>query len=1598
MGIDFRKVTQVLKARKIVVGAAAAGLVTCSAAASLIFAKDKPERIVTTIEDDIIALAAAWPESFNSTDYVEPEFTDDANRTNNAFNVADFGKQGDNGWFYRYGSSQDPARSRQLESFDGERYIQPGKTGLEIKSNFIHTAEGTSPILEWRAAESGDINLQLTYVKNVNNDKNPYYPDGVTLYVYKGEEAIGRYAVDARTDSEEVVEQTLEGLHVEELESLYFVVDPNMNNAYDGGSLYVAISDVNAAGPTVTAAGNRIDNNAYSIDDFGTQGSNGWTYMCGKSVSEARLVSTEKAGEYMNNTSPNLSISKFFIHPSINDEAMLCWQPARAGAVEVRGTYTKFEQNDGNPEWPDGVTVSVFKNGEKLFSQKVAAPKSGNNEISFREKNVSVAATDRLYFVVDAGGNASYDGGCFDISILDRTGVTTEKDIAIQGNDTRENEAGVKYDFGKQGDNGWFFQEGYGDDPFDTVNMSRFEEAEYRYFDSSFLEIKNDYVNPGKGKSAVIKWKVAKDGTVRLNTSYTKFRNEDKNPGFPDGTRVTLYLNDKVLAREEFKADRLSEVTKRMDVESLAVKKDDCISLVINGKDNNAYDAGKYEFSVFDLTNATTEADISVDETETRQNFADVRYDFGAQGENGWFYQEGRADAPFTAYNMRGFDPEEERYLDKRDLEIKRDFVNPGKGKSAVIKWKVAQNGTIRIDASYTKMKNEDKNPAWPDGTRVTLYHNDTVLVSEEFDADTVNEITKRLDVASLDVARDDYISMVINGKENNAYDAGKFEFSIKGLSPLAGQTERDVINPDSKRTNNASVQEDFGKQGDNGWVYQYGYYLDPSFAVNLETYQEDEKYTTRDGVELKRDYIVPANKGRSANVKWVVAEDGYIDILASYSKLKNEDKNPDWPDGVTVYLFKNNEVLKKEDFAPLVDSVVTKDLSVEGLQVRKGDCITLLVDGKDNTAYDGGNFTFVIEDAELKSMKMVNESGSNYANLGHDFGEQGSNGWYYLEGRSINRAEVLSARTPDKTGFVSRKQKGLEVKKDFVQPRLNAHAMYKWVVAADGEIDVTGLYTKFGHQDPNASWPDGVTVDIYKNNTNIYHTVCNCSKGEGNDNIRKIDIKKLKVKKGDILTFDIGCNKNNAWDGGRLEIDIADSNGLKVEIGDEVRTNNTILGNLESFEQGADGWWFLEGSDISSARVLTYTNDDKTAFISPANNGLEMKKDYVHPGEKMAAIYQWVVYEDGKVDILGDYTKFGQNDANPDYPDGVEVKIYHNDELLKSQEVEAFIGDGNDNRMEFMFTDLEVRRGDTISFAIDARSNMAYDAGRLSVSVYEAKEKPEGEEDRTNNTRLFDDFGQQGENGWYYGMCDWDGKNFELLGYDSDNDRYYNSGKPELKRDFVEPGNGRNAAYRWVVAETGKVRVEGSYTKFANSNDPDANGVCMRIFVNGEEKRWIGGTIQGQLEAEARVDIYEEFVVHAGDVIMFAIDCDGNDSYDGGRLEVTISDADSSSEKEPLADEPKTEEDKETEAETVEETEEGVTQEDVTEEDVTEEEENKEDITEEVVSEENPEEAGKEADEEAGEDTEAEPVDEALNEDDEESAEDNTDASESEN
>ena len=1297
-------------------GRIAAGLAAGLMAAGILAGCSKKEGPAVET-DDLLRASVGWPSDFNIEEIDEPPFEDEPGRTNNAFNVVDFGEQGHGGWFYRYGNSKRPQRSRRMGSFDGEKYYQSGANGLEVKKTFLHTADKISPILEWRAAEDGKVNVIVTYVKSVNGDANPAYPDGVQLLVYKGDQLLKLENVDISTETENLVQIRIDDVDVTYHESLYFVVDPRANNAYDGGTLYAAISDVNAEPVKSGKDKTRTSNDTNSVEDFGIQGRNGWEYMYGTGPKDAALVSHRMEEEYINCTSPNLTISSGFIHPSINHNAILCWSPAVKGNVDLRVRYTKFEQNDGNPDFPDGVKVKVYKNDKLLYEQHVDAPDEGENRIRTRVPRLYVTPDDRLYFMVDAEGNSSYDGGAFDITVIDVNGM----------------------------------------------------------------------------------------------------------------------------------------------------------------KDENS---------------------VSVNWPETRQNFASTQDDFGPQGGNGFIYQWGYGDDPFNAYNADPYDQKEDRYFNNSYLEIKRDYVNPGThDRSAIIKWRVAQNGTVAVDASYTKTPNEDANPAWPDGTRVSLYLDKTLLTQQTFAPEVGREVTKRLDVKNLKVKKGQYITMVINGLDNTAYDGGKYQFAIRSTSGLAGKNEKSV-KPfyDGKRTNFASTMDDFGKQGYNGWYYQFGYYKDPFFAVNVEKNENNERYYTSDYVEIKKDFIVPGNKGKSANVKWIVAENGKINIDLEYTKLKNEDSNPSWPDGVTVYLMKNNTVLKKQYFAPRRDAEVTKSLAIDGVSVKKGDAITMIVDPGENNAYDAGKYMFVIEDANATPKVKVGDNDNNTSLNNLESTKQGTDGWWFLEGNSPSGAKVLTKKTPDGEGYNSRRTEGLEIKKDFVHTGASRDPIYQFVVGETGKVDISGTYVKFGQEDPNPDWPDGVTVKVWHNSKVIFSKKVNVRRGDGNDNVIDFEFDDLQVKRGDKLSFQICRDGNYAWDGGRLSVDISEAEEIDYQPGDD---NNTELSKISSVDQGTDGWYFLEGTSLGNARLLTERNGD--AYVSTRDSGLEMKKDFVHTGTRMNPIYQWVVKEDGEVDLTGSYVKYGHNDSNPDWPDGITLTIYQNKKVLQSSKVKVKQGDGNDNVLNFSFEKIAVKAGDVFSFRIDPDNNNAYDAGRLNAIFRDSNgpapggDEPEEEDDpeRTNNTVLFDAFGGQGSDGWYYGMCDWDSQNFEKLTYDKDNDRYFNNGKPELKADFVEPGQGRNAAYKWVVARDGKISVTGSYTKFPNSDDKNANGTCVRIFLNGVEKKWMGGATQGEVKEDQTVSFDETYEVKKGDVLIFAVDPDNNDSYDGGRLAVTISDYD---------------------------------------------------------------------------------------------------------
>ena len=404
-------------------------------------------------------------------------------------------------------------------------------------------------------------------------------------------------------------------------------------------------------------------------------------------------------------------------------------------------------------------------------------------------------------------------------------------------------------------------------------------------------------------------------------------------------------------------------------------------------------------------------------------------------------------------------------------------------------------------------------------------------------------------------------------------------------------------------------------------------------------------------------------------------------------------------------------------------------------------------------------------------------------------------------------------------------------------------------------------------------------------------------------------------VEKGDILTFAVNPETNDYYDGGRLEITISDQPGAEPAPGgdtpaepeddpyaevtpDKNRTNNTVL--KDDFGQhGKDGWYYgssdWNGSDF---KKLPYDKDENRYFD---NGKPELKGDFVEPGSGRSAAYKWVVAQDGTINVKGSCTKFANSDDKN--ADGTCMRI-----VLNGDEKKWIGTNGNfeNEKSESFDETFEVKAGDVLLFVVSPEGNDSYDGGRLSVEISEKKtEEPSQDayaevtpdKNRTNNTVLKDDFGQHGKDGWYYGSSDWNGTDFKKLPYDKNEKRYFDNGKPELKADFVEPGSGRSAAYKWVVAKDGTINVKGSYTKFANSDDKNADGTCARIYLNGTEKKWMG--TNGNFGSEKSESFNETFEVKAGDVLLFVVSPESNDSYDGGRLEVTINDVTPASEPE---------------------------------------------------------------------------------------------------
>lgn len=218
---------------------------------------------------------------------------------------------------------------------------------------------------------------------------------------------------------------------------------------------------------------------------------------------------------------------------------------------------------------------------------------------------------------------------------------------------------------------------------------------------------------------------------------------------------------------------------------------DSVVGLYVNDKavmSTRMFSAQGQKWGIFSIDNAMVVEDLKLsqndknkvdNDTESKENIADLQKDFGYQGNNGWCYGYGTSSKDFIKdidYN------EKEGVYYKTGLdgfEIKKDFVHPAKDKGAIYSWQVRKNGKIDITGEYIKFAHKDSDESWPDGVKLTIYHNDSILQENIIGVSSENEIVEDINITGVGVKKGDNLYFVINDNENNAWDGGRLNIGI---------------------------------------------------------------------------------------------------------------------------------------------------------------------------------------------------------------------------------------------------------------------------------------------------------------------------------------------------------------------------------------------------------------------------------------------------------------------------------------------------------------------------------------------------------------------------------------------------------------------------------------------------------------------------------------------------------------------------------------------------------------------------------------------------------------------------------------------------
>lgn len=531
-----------------------------------------------------------------------------------------------------------------------------------------------------------------------------------------------------------------------------------------------------------------------------------------------------------------------------------------------------------------------------------------------------------------------------------------------------------------------------------------------------------------------------------------------------------------------------------------------------------------------------------------------------------------------------------------------------------------------------------------------------------------------------------------------------------------------------------------------------------------------------------------------------------------------------------------------------------------------------IVVNGARISSFDDPRFQvnrFVKNLRIVQDGSMVDEADGPFGIAGCsaalDFGsEQAKNGWRYLAWNPETGMQEMTWNDAAKRWAGPKYWDQIQKESDAVILLPNSkQLLLEWKSAYEGDITITGNVAKL---QPGG---DGVSVSIWKNDEMIWPETGVWQGIAADDFVGYAHAVTVSVAVGDVITFRVDQNANEACD----QVIWSPSIDLAEAAGPYESYETSAAGDFGTI-QGVTGWSYQVLNDID---VWTDMNWNETLQYW---TGLRQWDQLCRQGDYVVLLPDsqqmrmgWTAPSDCRVDLSGHVAKY-----QADSGDGVAVSIWKN-------ECQIWPADGTWQQIAYNDTagyvydlSVDVLSGDVITFRVDQNANAAADQ-----VMWKANLRLIGTDIQTPSVTVVSPVsgfsGQQGKNGWTYQALS-DGTWVDLVYADD-------MWKGPLPWDqlhkvgsyIIMLPNSQQLQMTWTADQAGTARITGHVAKYQTDG---GDGVQVSIWKNNT-KIWPADEGWQQIDFDDSTGYTHDILitVAAGDTISFRVDHNANEACD---------------------------------------------------------------------------------------------------------------------